>query len=59
MSSHHGAGLDDGEDAGQDPGADQQLPLLAQMEVDVVQDHWQQDAAGLWRAEEEEEVEET
>lgn len=46
-STYHGAGLDDREDAAQDPGADEQLPLLAQVQVDVMQDDRQQDATRL------------
>lgn len=46
---YHGAGLDDGKDAAEDSRADEQLPLLAQMQVNVVQDHRQQNAPRLWR----------
>lgn len=47
MVPYHGTGLDNGEDASQDPRADEQLSLLAQMQVDVVENHGQQNAAGL------------
>ena len=46
---YHGAGFNYGKDAAEDSGADEQLPLLAQMQVNVVQDHRQQNAARLWR----------
>lgn len=46
---YHGAGFNYGKDAAEDPRADEQLPLLAQMQVDVVQDHRQQNAPRLWR----------
>lgn len=44
---YHGAGLNYGKDAAQNPRADEQLPLLAQMQVDVVQNHRQQNAPRL------------
>lgn len=46
---YHGAGFNDGEDAAEDSRADEQLPLLAQMQVNVVQDHRQQNAPRLWK----------
>lgn len=46
---YHGAGFNYGEDAAEDSRADEQLPLLAQMQVNVVQDHRQQNAPRLWR----------
>lgn len=52
---YHSAGIDDGEDAGEDSWADQQLPLLAQVQVDVMQDHRQQNTTRLWEGEREEE----
>lgn len=39
--SYHGASLNYGKDAAEDPRTDEQLPLLAQMQVDMVQNHWQ------------------
>lgn len=46
---YHGAGFNYGEDAAEDSRADEQLPLLAQMQVNVVQNHRQQNAPRLWR----------
>lgn len=45
---YHGASLDYRKDAPQDPRTDKQLPLLAQMQVDVMQNHRKQNTARLW-----------
>lgn len=42
------AGLDDGEDAAENPWADEQLFLLPQVKVNVMENHGKQDAAGFW-----------
>lgn len=46
---YHGAGFNYGKDAAEDSRADEQLPLLAQVQVNVVQDDRQQNAPRLWR----------
>lgn len=47
IALYHGASLNYGEDAAEDPRTDEQLPLLAQMQVDVMQNDRQQNTTRL------------
>lgn len=56
---YHRASLNYGKDAAKDPRTDEQLPLLAQVQVDVVQNHWQQNTSRLWGKRERKQTEQT
>lgn len=48
IALYHRASLNYGEDAAEDPRTDEQLPLLAQIQVDVMQNDRQQNTTRLW-----------
>lgn len=57
--TYHRASLNYGKDAAKDPRTDEQLPLLAQMQVDVMQNYRQQNTTRLWEQRERRRKDET